>query len=115
VDVLAIEGGSKNIEDVVADWYSFQNIASIHTAFSDWFGIDFWKLLRRRRKIGRHVASLESHLNQLIQFRHGIVHRLSINFELGKPQIEEVLDVALAIINIFVDHLERDRGKIIRD
>ena len=41
----------------MADWYSFQNIASIHTAFSDWFGIEFWKLLRRRRKIGKRIAS----------------------------------------------------------
>jgi hypothetical protein len=114
-DVLAIKAGTKTIEDVIADWYSFQNIASIHTAFSDWFGIDFWKLLRRRQKIGRRIALLESHLNQLIEFRHGIVHRLSLNIELRKPQIEEILDIALAIIDTFVDHLEKDRGKSIRE
>jgi hypothetical protein len=114
-DVLAIKAGTKTIEDVIADWYSFQNIASIHTAFSDWFGIDFWKLLRRRRKIGRRIALLESHLNQLIEFRHGIVHRLSLNIELRKPQIEELLDIALAIIDTFVDHLEKGMGKSIRD
>jgi hypothetical protein len=45
-DVIAIKNGTLTIEDIIADWYSFQNIASIHRAFSDWFGIDFWALLR---------------------------------------------------------------------
>ena len=58
---------------------------------------------------------LESHLNQLIEFRHGIVHRLSLNIELRKPQIEEILDIALTIIDTFVDYLEKDRSKSIRD
>jgi len=114
-DVLAIEAGAKTIEDIVADWYSFQNIASIHNAFSDWFKIDFWKILRRRRKIGGRLPILEKRLNQLIQFRHGIVHGLSVDTELRKQQIQEILDLALAIIDTFVDYLEKERGKPIRD
>jgi len=114
-DVLAIEVGAKTIEDVIADWYSFQNISSIHNAFSDWFGIDFWKLLRQRKKVGRRISLLESRLNQLIEFRHGVVHRLSIDVEMRKQQIQEVLDLALAVIEVFVDHLEKNNGKCIHD
>ncbi|MGB7293339.1 MAG: HEPN domain-containing protein [Thermodesulfobacteriota bacterium] len=114
-DVLAIQAGTKTIEDVVADWYSFQNIASIQSAFSDWFGIDFWKLLRRRKRIGRRIKLLESYFNRLIEFRHGIIHRLSLDLELRKPQIEQILDLAVVLIDTFVDHLETDRGKTIRD
>lgn len=114
-DVLAIQSGEKTIEDVVADWYSFQNISSIHLAFSDWFGIDFWKLLRRRRKVGKKLPLLESRLDQLIHVRHGIVHHLSLNGELTKEQIEEILDLVHGIIDTLVNHLEGSRGKIIRD
>jgi hypothetical protein len=32
-DLLAVREGSKAIEDLVAEWYSFQNIDSIHKAF----------------------------------------------------------------------------------
>jgi len=114
-DVLAIESGAKSIEDAISDWYSFQNITSIHNAFSDWFGIDFWKLLRKRKKVGRRISMLESRLNQLIDFRHGIIHRFSIDVEISKQQIQEVFDLALAIIDVFVDHLEKNHGKLIRD
>lgn len=114
-DVLAIEGRTKTIEDVIADWYSFQNIASIHNAFHEWFGIDVWKLLRKRKKIGKHIALLERQLDQLIKFRHSLIHGLSIDVELRKHQIQELLDLSAAVIDIFVDHLEKKYGKPIRD
>lgn len=114
-DVLAIQAGTKTIEDVVADWYSFQNIASIHSAFSDWFGIDFWKLLRRRKKVGKSLPILERRLDELIQVRHGIIHRLAIDRELNRKQIQEILDLALAVVDTLVDHLEVTRGHPIRD
>lgn len=114
-DVLAIEARTRTIEDVVTDWYSFQNIASIHNAFSEWFGIDFWKLLRQRKKIGKRVSLLENRLDQLIKFRHSVVHGLFIDVEMRKQQIQEVLDLALAVIDVFVDYLEKSRGKRIRD
>jgi len=115
VDVLAIEARTKTIEDVVADWYSFQNIASIQNAFSEWFNIDFWKLLRRRKEIGKRISLLENRLDQLIQHRHSVVHVLFIDVEMRKQQIQEVLDRTLAVINVFVDHLEKSRGQHIRD
>lgn len=114
-DVLAIQSGSKTVEDVVADWYSFQNIASIHSAFFDWFGIDVWKLLRRRRRIGKRFPVLEKRLDELIQVRHGIVHRLAIDRDLTRKQTEQLLDLALAIVDTLVDHLEATRGLPIRD
>jgi hypothetical protein len=115
VDALAVQRGEKTLEDLVTDWYSFQNIHSIHAAFFDWFGIDVWKILKRRRKIGRSLPILERHLDYLIQFRHGIVHRLTVDLDFGKHQIEEMLDLTLAIFDTFVDHLEKDRNMSIRD
>lgn len=50
-DVLEISTGTKTVEDIIANWYSFQNIQSTSAAFKDWFGIDFWKFLRQRKKL----------------------------------------------------------------
>jgi len=114
-DVLSIRDGKKTIEDVVADWYSFQRITSIHAAFNEWFGINFWNLLRRRKKIGKRMLLLEKRLNQLIEFRHGLVHRFELDLELRRKDLEEILELVVALIDIFVDELERRRKIPIRD
>jgi hypothetical protein len=114
-DVIAISEGRKTIEQVVADWYSFQNLASIHNAFKEWLGIDFWGLLRQRKKVGKHLPFLEQHLSHVIEFRHGVVHRLELDYDLDYDQIVEILDVAVVVIETFIDHLEQERGLKIRD
>ncbi len=95
--------------------YSFQNINGIHSAFNEWHGIDIWRILRKKKKVGRKLQFLEVQLNELIDIRHGVVHRFSLNKELRKPDIEELLDLVLVIINSFVDYLEDTQDKIIRD
>ena len=114
-DVLSIQSGAKKIEDVVADWYSFQNINSVHKAFQEWFGIDIWKILRRKKKIGRRLRFLDVQFKQLIDIRHGVIHRFLIDRQLRKEDINEVFDLVITVIDIFVDHLEHTRGKPIRD
>ncbi|WP_373649639.1 hypothetical protein [Schlesneria sp. DSM 10557] len=91
-DVYAIRDGEKTIEDVVAEWYSFQNIGSIHTAFKEWFGIDFQALIRRRKKIGIKLPILERRLAALIDFRHGVVHRFALDHGLRKQDIVDTLN-----------------------
>jgi hypothetical protein len=113
-DVLAISSGEKTIEDVVADWYSFQNIQSSHKAFSDWFGIDLWGLLRRRKRVGARLPMLERQLNRIIEFRHGVIHRLELDLDLGREEIEAIFDVTLAVVETFIDHLEKEKGFKIR-
>ena len=114
-DVVAIRDGFKTLEDVVASWYSFQSIASIHAAYKEWLNIDFWAILRRRRKVGIRLPVLERQLDHLIEFRHGVVHRFDIDSEFRKEQIEEILDLVMVIIDEFVIHLEKVRGVPIRD
>jgi hypothetical protein len=114
-DAMALAAHTKSIEDIVADWYSFQNIESIHKAFNEWFGIDIWKLFRQRRKVGKRIGWLETRLKNLIDLRHGVVHRFEINLDLDRPGIEELLDLSVLLIETFVDHVETSRGENIRD
>jgi hypothetical protein len=114
-DVIAIKNGTRTIEDIIADWYSFQNIASIHRAFSEWFGIDFWAIIRKRKKLGNKIALLEDRLNYIIDFRHGIIHRMEVDHRLTKSQVDDIFAATLAIIDAFVEHIEKRRGTPIRD
>lgn len=114
-DALSIRDGERTIEDVVAQWYSFQSVDSIHKAFKQWFDIDFWSLIRRKKKIRQRILRLDREFVQLIESRHGVVHAFEMDLNLGKEKIEELLDLAVALIDIFVSYLETQRGTPIRD
>lgn len=115
-DVIAIRNGVKSLEDIVADWYSFQNLDSIHKAFSEWLRIDFWSIIRsgNKKRVGSKVAFLEERLNYIIEFRHGIIHRMEVDAGLDKKQIGDIFSATMAVIDAFVDYLEASRGKLIR-
>ena len=113
-EVVSIADGEMSIEDVVVGWYRFQNLDSIQRAFSEWFGIDFRAALRRRKRIGRRVVTLDAELGRMIDARHGVIHRLDIDTSLRKQGAGELLDTAMAVIDAFVDHLESQRSMRIR-
>ena len=112
--VLAIRDGDKSIESLVSNRYSFQSISGINSAFKELLDIDFQTVIRRRKKVGKRLPVLERQLNLLIDFRHGIVHRFNLDLELRKEHIEEIFDLTTAVIDQFVDHLEKLRGVPIR-
>lgn len=114
-DVLRISAGRTTVEDVVARSHNFQGISGIHKAFDEWFQIDFWKMIRRRKRVGKRVLFLQGRLQQIIEFRHGVIHRFEFDPDLDRAAIEEILDVTMALIEVFVDHLERAKGLRIRD
>jgi hypothetical protein len=47
---------------------------------------------------------------QLIEFRHGIIHRFEFDYDPDLHGLEELLDLALITIETFIDHLEESRG-----
>jgi len=114
-DVLLIECGKKTINDVVADWYSFQSIDAIHKAYSDWLGIDVWKILRKKKRIGNNILLLENKLRALIDIRHGIIHRFDFDPHLDKASVSSLFLLTRAVIEEFVAYLEKTRGVRIRD
>ncbi|HET6576159.1 MAG TPA: hypothetical protein VFG68_21330, partial [Fimbriiglobus sp.] len=79
------------------------------------YSLDFRALLRRRKKIGRKLPLLERRLQQMIDFRHGIVHHFSLDFGLRKPDIEGTLETVQVLVDLFVEEVERRRGVPIRD
>ena len=115
VEAISIAEGEMSIGDVVVGWYNFQNLDSIQKAFDEWLGIDFRATLRRRRRIGRRVVTLDAEFGRIIEARHGVIHRLHIDRGLQKHGISELLDAAMAVVDAFVDHLESHRSMRVRD
>lgn len=113
--LMSVSEGQQTVEEVVASWYSFQNLNGIHKAFDDWLDIDVWGILRARRRLGRRVAFLDEHLQWLIQRRHGVVHHFELDPEIDREALAGLLGTVLAIVDTFVDHLEGPRGIKIRD
>lgn len=114
-EAISIAEGEKSIEDVVVRWYNFQNIDSIQKAFDEWMDIDFRATLRRNGRIGRRVVALDKEFGRIIEARHGVIHRFHIDRGLQKHGISELLDLAMAVVDAFVDHLESERSMRIRD
>lgn len=113
-DVIAISEGQKTVGDIVAGWYSFQRLESIHAAFNEWFKIDVWKLLRTPTTQGKRITTFDERLNQIIEFRHSVIHRFEFDIDFDFDEIEEVLDCVMLVVEAFVDYLKKDRGLTIR-
>jgi hypothetical protein len=114
-DLLAVREGSKSIEDIVAEWYSFQNIDSIHRAFAEWFSIDIWNILRSSKVPNDNLIVLADALKAIIEFRHGIIHRYEIDRQLNRKEITVILETSIAVIEVFTEHVERSRGFPVRE
>jgi hypothetical protein len=88
---------------------------SIHKAFQEWLNIDFWSLIRRRRRVGQRVVRLQQRLDEIIESRHGVIHRFEFNRGLRREDLQDILATSLILIETLVDHLERDRNLHIKD
>ena len=87
----------------------------IQKAFGEWLDIDFRATLRGKRTIDRRVITLDEEFGRIIEARHGVIHRLHIDRDLQKHDISELLDVAMAVVDAFVDYLESQRCIRVRD
>ena len=105
-EVLQISRGERQLESVVADWFSFQNLDSIHSAFNEYYGIDVWKILRKRKRIRDKLPLLNEELKKLIQFRHGLVHHFQLDLAMDRNGLLGLLELAKLIIQMFVEEIE---------
>jgi hypothetical protein len=114
-DAIALRDGNLSVETLVSRWYSFQNISSIHKAYSEWLDIDFRKIIRTKRKFGKKIDLMENVITNIIDFRHGVIHRMEIDTSLHREKAIEVFEAVKIIIEEFVFFLESRRGKLIRE
>ncbi len=116
-DAIAISKGQRSIEDVIASWYSFQNVGSIQKAYDEWLGIDFRKVLRAATATatGKKGRTLDDALADLIAFRHRVIHSFDLDYDLRRTDIARILKEAQQVIEALIGHLESTHGMLILD
>jgi hypothetical protein len=113
--LIEVSAGTRTVEDVIADGYTFQNLGQLNRAYQDWLDIDVRKLLFKKRRIGKKVTFLENRIQEIIQYRHGIVHHFELDRSLTKDGYIAILDAVEASILEFVSALEiKYRVKVAR-
>lgn len=109
-EATALARGELTIERIASNWYSFQNLDSIQKAFKEFFGVDVWKAIRRRKKIRKSMPILSDALKNLIGARHGVVHHFSLDRNLDREEFLDLLHLVRALIEIIGLELERNLG-----
>jgi hypothetical protein len=105
--LLQVGNGERTVEDVIADAYTFQNLGQLNKAYRDWLNIDVRAILFKKKRIGNRVAFLENRLEEIIQYRHGVVHHFALDRSLTKDGYIAILDAVEASIIEFLDFLEK--------
>jgi len=109
-EAAAIARGDLTIEQVASSWYSFQNINSIQNAFKDVFGINVWKVLRRRKKIRDKLPLMFTSLENLIASRHGVIHHFAIDRDLDRDGFLDLLHFVRMLLRLVSEEIEQKLG-----
>ena len=99
-EASALVRNQLTIERIASSWYSFQNLDSVQKAYNEVFGIDVWKAIRRRKKIGKKMPILSDALKNLIGARHGVVHHFTLDRSLDRKEFVDLLHLVRALIGI---------------
>lgn len=108
--LLQVSDGEQTVEDVIAEDYSFQNLNQLNKAYREWLDIDVRNLLYKKRRIGNKVSYLADRIAEIIEYRHGVVHRFDLDRSLTKEGYLAILDAVAASIDEVVGFLEKKYG-----
>lgn len=108
--LLEVSSGQRTIEDVITSFYTFQNLNQLNKAYKEWLDIDVRKILYTKARIGRTVSFLEHRINEIIQFRHGIVHHFEIDKSLTRDDYLAILAAVEKTMAEFIKFLETKYG-----
>jgi hypothetical protein len=104
--LLQIKSDKITIEEIIAKNYSFQNLNQITKAYKEWVNIDVKRILYTKKRIGNKVKYLENGLDELIQYRHNIVHQFSVDNNLSKNNLLSLISIIEKSIVEITKHLE---------
>ena len=105
-DVLSISKNEKTIESIISETYNFQNIKNLNLAYKEWFGIDIRSILYKKKKIGNRFAVLENRMDEIIKFRHSVIHHFIFNNALNKSDLINIFDTVKSVITTVTDFFE---------
>jgi hypothetical protein len=105
--LVQVGNGARTIEDVIAEAYTFQNLGQLNKAYKEWLDIDVRAILFKKKRIGNRVSFLEKRLAEIIEYRHGVVHRFELDRALTKDNFTSILLAVEASILEFIRFIEK--------
>ena len=109
-DAASVSRGEMTLEEIVSAWYSFQSLESISKAYKDVLEIDVWKVIRKQETVREKLLKLDESLNSLIQYRHGIVHHFTLNWQLDRDGFVDLLHLVRTLIVLMSSEIETKLG-----
>jgi hypothetical protein len=105
--LIEVDKKERTIENVIAMNYTFQNLNQLNKAYKEWLNIDVLKILFRKKKLGKSINYLASRIDEIIQYRHGIIHRFEIDKNLSRDDFMVLLKTVKLGIEEVIHYLEK--------
>jgi hypothetical protein len=111
-DVMSILEKENSFEQIVIQYYNFQNLDSINKAFKKYTSIDIKATLGQKKKVNGKIIRVLTNMETILNARHKFVHELDIDYSLSKEKyLENVSTVEKAIV-LTIERIKKDGLKI---
>ncbi|GHV90240.1 hypothetical protein AGMMS50268_07430 [Spirochaetia bacterium] len=104
--LIEVSKNERTIENIIAGNYIFQNLNQLNKAYKEWLNIDVRKILFRKKKLGKSINYLENRIAEIIQYRHGIIHRFELDLNLSKEDFIVLVETVKLAIDEVINFLE---------
>jgi hypothetical protein len=111
-DVISILENEYSIEQIVTQYYNFQNLDSINKAFKKYISFDVRSILSQKKKVGNNVVRILAKIEAILNARHKFVHELDIDYDLSKERYLDMVVTVEKTIYLIIQRFKKDGLKI---
>ena len=105
IDVKRLILKEITIAEYEAEQFTFQNLQSANKAYKEYLGIDLFKILGQRKKIGNKYYILFNFIEEALKLRHKIVHATFLEENLDENKVLSYIKGIELIGKVFVNDL----------
>lgn len=111
-DVISILKKENSLEQIVMQFYNFQNLDSINKAFKKYISIDVRATLSQKKKVNSNVVRVLTNIEAILNARHKFVHELDIDYGLSKERYLDNIAIVEKAIELIIQQLKKEGIKI---
>jgi hypothetical protein len=101
--------GKLTIAECEANSYSFQNLSSANSAFQQYVGVSLNNIWNRRKKYDGRAYKVLEVLQELLNFRHRIIHEAHIRSNLSEKDVARYAKFVEYAGELLAQYLEENR------
>jgi hypothetical protein len=105
-DVLRVSSEELDIEEIIADQFTFQNLGQVNKAYQKYLGLDIVKVFSQKKKVDKKIFRLYQKIEEIIEIRHSIVHHFGYYLNLDRSKFLEYLRIIEVALEVFIQYLD---------